>query len=169
MRLIEVPLSWWRAPEMVLGACGGVDGVLIFADRHSSEAGLAYRYARNSADPGLEDIDGYRWPGAQLAPGEREVFELALSGRGGARVLELAGLACADTADSEDFIANRCAFEIARRAGAPPVGLFALPRPLEHDRAAGARFNRAQLIEGIKAAIGYATAACDLVLAARGA
>lgn len=169
LRLVEAPLSWWRAPDLVLHACGGADGVVILADAPTGDVSSAHRFARNSADPRLNDSLGYHWPGAQLAPGEREEFGLALSGRGTARAMELAGLTVADTADCEDFIANRCAFEIARRAGAPPVGLIALPRPLELDRTAGARFNRAQLIEGAKAALGFAAAACDLALAHRDA
>lgn len=80
-----------------------------------------------------------------------------------ALAIEYAGLATTSAAISDQFVYNRCFYELLR-ASRTPAAMILLPRSVENARGSGARFNRLEILEGVKAAIFYAASYVEMSL-----
>lgn len=153
LQLAVAPNAWWRGADIVRAAAVGADVVLLAADSRKAKTLAIATAAHNRADPAREDADGYRWAGAQLAPGGPAELAGGLSPKGLAKALAGAGYPASLEPAPDAFVANRCLYDLAR-AGGPPAALLFAPGPdcLAPD----------DLVSALKAALVFAAAAAEL-------
>jgi hypothetical protein len=152
-----VARRWWPVDPVVPGrsAC---DAVLLFSESGREDIALVAQFARNAADPYLDDAAGYRWAGGAIAPGGRETYASTLRPQALARAIELSGIPTQATAQCDRGIANKTFFDLL--ASNCAAALVRLPISVETARADGrrAQFNRAEIVRSVQAAIGFAAA-----------
>ncbi len=138
------------------------DAVLLFSECPRDDRALVARFARNAADPSILDAAGYRWAGPAIAPGRAEDFAATFSPFALARAMELAGLPAVATADCDAGVMNKTFYDLLGAGRA--CALVQLPTSVESARAEGrsAFFNRAEILCGVQAAIGFAAAAAQM-------
>jgi len=161
-----MPMQWWGAAEAVLAQ--PADAIVLIADAPGL-ATIAPRYARNEADPAARDVAGLSWPGVEIAPRGPAAHAATLPASRLAAALTLAGLPAHDAAFGPADAVNHCFYRLLARRGGPLVGLVRLAASLESARSegagkdpgehsGGARANRVQILEGVRAALAFAAA-----------
>jgi pyrrolidone-carboxylate peptidase len=156
------PCRWWGPSDIARKRADGAQAILLFGASGADVAVIA-RFGRNEADPELEDCGGYRWPGDRLTPHGPSALPAGMPAEALARALELAGLAVSSAAVSDQYVYNRCYYELLR-ACRTPAGMILLPRSVEGARGLSARFNRLEILQGVKAAIAFAASYAEMTL-----
>lgn len=158
------PTQWWAGPATTLEAAArhAPAAIVLFACARGAARLAVAQAARNWAAR-TPDSAGLVWPGRELAPGAPAARTATLDSSALALAMHAAGVPAEIIADGGDFVWNRAFYALLSEPSAPPSALVLAPASLESARKLGlpgpAALNRATILAGAQAALGFAASA----------